>query len=145
MRQNLLSVVAFAVAVAGIVVLVLIHHLFATHPVLIGVQVGAVLLMLWARMTFGLRSFHAAASITEGGLVTTGPYRFWRHPIYASILYFVWAGQVQSPTALSLAAAVAVTLGLFARMLLEEQLLRATYPEYAEYSRRAKRLIPFVV
>jgi len=142
--KNLLSLVALAVAVAGIVVLVLIQHLFATHPVLIGVQVGAVLLMLWARMTFGFRSFHAAASTTEGGLVTTGPYRFWRHPIYASILYFVWAGQVQSPTALSLAAAGAVTLGLFARMLLEEQLLRATYPEYAEYSRRAKRLIPFV-
>jgi protein-S-isoprenylcysteine O-methyltransferase Ste14 len=144
MLKNLLSLAAFAVAVIGLVVLVLIRHLFATQPVLIGVQVGAVLLLLWARLTFGLRSFHATASTTEGGLVTTGPYRFWRHPIYAAILYFTWAGQVQSPSALALAAAVAVTLGLLGRMLLEERFLRAAYPEYAEYSRRTKRVIPFV-
>jgi protein-S-isoprenylcysteine O-methyltransferase Ste14 len=100
--------------------------------------------MLWARKTFGLRSFHAAASPSEGGLVTTGPYRWWRHPIYASILYFVWAGQVQAPTALAIALAVAATLGLFLRMLLEERFLTATYPEYPQYARRAKRLVPFV-
>ena len=145
MLKNVLSLFAFLLAVAGLVVLVLTHHLFATNPLLIAVQVGAVALMVWARMTFGLRSFHATARTSAGGLVTSGPYRFWRHPIYASIIYFVWAGQVQSPTLLSLGAAALVTLGLFARMLLEEGFLRATYPEYVEYSKQAKRLIPFVV
>ncbi len=143
--KNALSIVGFAVTAAGLAWLFLIHHLFATHPVLIGVQAGAVLLMLWARKTFGLRSFHASASTSEGGLVTTGPYRYWRHPIYTSIIYFVWAGQVQAPALQPIALAVAVTLGLFTRMLLEEQFLRESYPEYAEYARRAKRLVPFVV
>jgi len=45
--------------------------------------------MLWARLTFGGRSFHAGANPTAGGVVTTGPYRFVRHPIYAAILYFL--------------------------------------------------------
>jgi len=143
--KNVLSIVGFAVAVFGLVGLILIHHLFAAHPVLIGVQVAAVLLMLWARKTFGLRSFHASASTSEGGLVTTGPYRYWRHPIYASIIYFVWAGQVEAPAALPIALATAVTFGLFTRMLLEERFLRVVYPEYVEYARRAKRLVPFVV
>lgn len=145
MLKNTLSALAFLLAVAALVVLVLIRHLFATNLLLIAVQAGAVALMVWARMTFGLRSFHATASTSAGGLVTSGPYRFWRHPIYASIIYFVWAGQVQSPTLLSLSAASLVTLGLFARMLLEEHFLRAAYPEYVQYSRQAKRLIPFVV
>ena len=52
--------------------------------------------MVAARITFGRRSFHAAANPTEGGLVTTGPYAYIRHPIYAAILYFVWAGALDT-------------------------------------------------
>jgi protein-S-isoprenylcysteine O-methyltransferase Ste14 len=142
--RNVLSVIAFLVAAVALGFLLIVRHLFATSPALIGVQAAAVLLMLWARATFGLRSFHAPAGTSAGGLVTAGPYRFWRHPIYASIMYFVWAGQVQSPASTSLAAAAMVTLALVTRMVLEEQALHATYREYAEYARRAKRFIPFV-
>jgi len=142
--KNWISILGFLLAVAALVGLILLRHLFAKSPYLLAVQVAAFLLMIWARATFGLRSFHAAASTTKGGLVTTGPYRFWRHPIYAAIVYFGWAGQVEAPAAIPIALAVVVTLGLFARMLLEERFLRQAYPEYAEYSKRAKRLIPFV-
>jgi len=143
--KNSLSAVAFILAGASLAYLALSHHLFAANPLLIAVQIGSVLLMLWARKTFGRRSFHATASTSQGGLVTNGPYRYWRHPIYASLIYFVWAGQVQSPTVLSLAVATVATLALLARMLLEEHFLRAAYPEYVQYSKQTKRLIPFVV
>lgn len=144
MLKNVLSLVAFVVAALAVGYLVLVRHLFATRPAPIAVQASAVVLMLWARATFGLRSFHAAAGTSDGGLVTAGPYRFWRHPIYASIIYFVWAGELRSPTVRSVVAAGVVSLALVTRMLLEERALYATYPEYAEYARRAKRLIPFV-
>ena len=52
----------------------------------------AFLLILWARVTFGRRSFHVVANPTEGGLVTSGPYRYIRHPIYAAICLFTWVG-----------------------------------------------------
>jgi protein-S-isoprenylcysteine O-methyltransferase Ste14 len=145
MLKNTLSIVGYLIAVTGVIWLFSIKHLFASAPVLIVFQILAALLMLWARMTFGLRSFHALAKTTEGGLVTTGPYRYWRHPIYASILYFVWIGQVETPSALAIGLAVAVTVGLFLRMLLEETFLSATYPEYRQYMRRAKRFVPFVL
>lgn len=144
MLKNVLSLVAFVVAAAAVGCLVLLHRLLATSPASIAAQAGAVLLMLWARTTFGLRSFHASAGTSDGGLVTAGPYRFWRHPIYASIIYFVWAGELQAPSLRSLAAAGVITVALVVRMLLEEQALRAAYPEYGAYARRAKRLIPFV-
>ena len=144
MLKNFLSMLGFLLAAAALLGLLYVHHLFATNPYLLAVQAAAVLLMIWARKTFGLRSFHAAASASKGGLVTTGPYRYWRHPIYASIIYFVWAGQVQAPGAVPLALAATVTLGLFARMLIEERFLTQAYPEYPEYAKKAKRLIPFV-
>src|SRR5215210_1118121 len=90
------SVLAFAGAVVGVAFLALRQALFATHPLGIAVQVLAFALMVWARITFGRRSFHAAADPTTGGLVTTGPYAYLRHPIYASIIHFVWAGALDN-------------------------------------------------
>lgn len=145
MLGKLLSVGGLLMAAAAVVGLFSIHHLLAGTPVLLAVQACAVLLMLWSRATFGLRSFHATANTTKGGLVTTGPYRYWRHPIYASIIYFVWAGQVEAPTTMSIVLALLVTTGLVARMLLEEQYLIIAYPEYSEYKRRANRLVPFIL
>ena len=75
------SLAATSVLVVAVVTLLARHALFANSPVGIGVQIGAGALMLWARLTFGGRSFHAAANPTAGGVVTTGPYRFVRHPI----------------------------------------------------------------
>jgi protein-S-isoprenylcysteine O-methyltransferase Ste14 len=139
------SVLAFAGALAGIIVLALRQSLFATHPVGIAVQVLAFVLMVWARVTFGRRSFHAAANPTAGGLVTHGPYRYWRHPIYAAILYFVAAGVASHPSLETMAAAGLVAVGLVVRMLLEERLVAAEYPEYASYARQTKRVVPFVI
>jgi len=139
------SGLAFVIAALALVSLVIQHHLFASNVLLMAVQAGAVFLMVWARITFGRRSFHATASATEGGLVQSGPFRFVRHPIYASILYFVWAGQIQSPTAAALEAAAVLTVALGVRMFLEERSLLATYPQYEAYSRAVKRVLPFIV
>jgi protein-S-isoprenylcysteine O-methyltransferase Ste14 len=139
------SVLAFAAAVAGILILALRQSLFATHPVGIAVQVLAFALMVWARVTFGRRSSHAAANPTAGGLVTHGPYRYWRHPISAAILYCGAAGVASHPSLEALAAAGLVAIGLVVRMLLEEKLVAAEYPEYATYARQTKRVVPFVV
>jgi protein-S-isoprenylcysteine O-methyltransferase Ste14 len=141
---NVFSGIAFLVAVMGLAFLIYDHHLFASHPLLIATQVGSALLMVWARLTFGRRSFHATASATEGGIVTSGPFKYWRHPIYASIIYFAWAGQLESPSTASLIAALVLSSALGIRMLSEERALNATYPEYAAYSRKVKRVIPFV-
>lgn len=121
------------------------HALFATALPGVMAQVLAALLMLWARLTFGLRSFHGAADPTAGGLVTRGPYRWLRHPIYAAILLFVWAGVASHPTLANAAAGVVATVASIARMLAEERLLVVRYPEYTAYAARTKRVIPFVL
>src|SRR4029077_5096903 len=97
--------------VAGLVGLFSSGALFASHPLVIAIQVAAFLLMVAARITFGRRSFHAAANPTEGGLVTTGPYGFLPHPIYAAILYFIWAGALDHFSWRVLAYAALITAG----------------------------------
>lgn len=144
-NARLLSTPVFAVLLLAVVGLVYTRSLFGHGPVTIGLQVAAFLLMLWARIEFGLRSFHYAANPTEGGLVTSGPYRYMRHPIYAAILLFVWVGVAANPSLTSLALGLLVTVTVFLRILFEETLVRRRYPEYDEYARRTKRVIPFLL
>jgi protein-S-isoprenylcysteine O-methyltransferase Ste14 len=100
--------------------------------------------MIWARITFGLRSFHATANTTQGKLVTNGPYRWLRHPIYAALIYFFWASVISYPYMETIAGVILISVGLFVRMILEEKFLRVAYDEYAAYSKRTKRIIPFL-
>ena len=147
MNQKTGSLVATLFLVAAILVLLMSHNLLAKVPVGMAIQVAAALLMLWARFTFGMRSFHAAANPTQGELVTHGPYRYWRHPIYAAVLLFVWTGifsQGRMPTLQAVALAFAATLMTAVRISAEERLLNGTFPDYPAYSLRTKRLIPFV-
>ena len=120
------------------------RSLFAGSPAGIVVQVAAVALMVWARMTFGLRSFHAAANPTAGGLVTTGPYRFIRHPIYTAVCLFGWAGVLSNWSALAAGFGVLLLAGSIGRMLCEERLVVQMYPEYRQYARTTKRMVPYV-
>src|SRR5262245_48543637 len=138
------SLVATTLLIAAIVTLLFRHALIADRPLTIAAQVIAVGLLLWARTTFGIRSFHGGANPTSGGLVTTGPYRWLRHPIYASFLLFVGAAAVSHPGAINLSLAAVVVAMTAVRIFAEERLVVERYPEYAAYRARTKRLIPFV-
>src|ERR1035437_6429479 len=91
------SLIALAVAILGIVYLINADHIFSKNPIAISIQALAAVLMIWSRIIFGLRSFHAAANTTKGELVTKGPYSVLPHPIYASLIYFFWACVISYP------------------------------------------------
>ncbi|MGH9443866.1 MAG: methyltransferase family protein [Thermoanaerobaculia bacterium] len=141
---RVLSILGLVLMAACLLGLWAVRSLFSPLPAVIAVQAAAACIFIWARLTFGLRSFHAAANPTEGGLVTTGPYRFIRHPIYTAACLFAWAGAAAHGTPAGLAFAAVMTAGAIVRMLCEEQMVTARYPEYREYARRTKRMVPFV-
>jgi protein-S-isoprenylcysteine O-methyltransferase Ste14 len=145
MNWKALSLLALVALAACILFLYLNHALLGAGPVTIAIQVCAAALMIWARITFGIRSFHGAANPTTGGLVRTGPYKYLRHPIYAAILYFLWAGIAAHPSLLSVAVGLLATLMSAVRMGAEESLLVPTYPEYREYARTTARVLPFLL
>ncbi len=138
------SVGGYVLMVAGLGGLILRQQALSASAVAIVLQLSAVALMVWARVSFGRRSFHATAEPTEGGLVTSGPYRWIRHPIYTAVCVFAWACVVGHPTGFAAGMAALVTLGGLVRMFLEEKLLAVRYPEYAEYARRTRRMVPHV-
>jgi protein-S-isoprenylcysteine O-methyltransferase Ste14 len=77
-------------------------------------------------------------------LVTEGPYRWVRHPIYTMhILTMVGIALPRS----SALAALLLTLGVTGEILrarLEERALLRAFPAYADYQARTKRFLPWV-
>ncbi len=145
MNWKLVSILAFAALVICVFCLLLTGSFFGNGPVSITIQVAAAILMIWARIEFGFRSFHAGANPTQGGLVTSGPYRYIRHPIYAAIFYFVWAGIAAHFSIRNVLIGVIASGMLALRMRSEEILVQRTYPEYAQYADRTARVLPFVL
>lgn len=145
MNNKTSSIFALLVVIFAFLFLYFQQLVFADNISGIAIQICAAALMLWARLTFGLRSFHAAANTTNGGLVTNGPYRYFRHPIYAALIYFFVGSLVAFPYIETLAGFALIVIGLSARMYFEEKFLLAEYKnEYIAYQKQTKRIIPFV-
>ena len=80
----------------------------------------------------------------QAALVQTGPYGLVRHPMYGGglVLAFGWALFVHAWLTLGYVVVLLVFLDLKSRR--EERWLQDKYPEYGEYQRRVRKLIPFV-
>lgn len=80
------------------------------------------------------------------GLVTRGPYRLVRHPLYLGELTAVLGIVLGSRRPLLAGGTWLVCVGLqLARTSYEERNIRAEFPQYEEYAARTKRLIPGVL
>jgi protein-S-isoprenylcysteine O-methyltransferase Ste14 len=75
-------------------------------------------------------------------LVTHGPYRFVRHPLYVCEELAVIGTFIQVVSPLALIILIVQTVLQFRRMAYEEQVLTATFPEYEKYAQRTPRLLP---
>jgi len=142
LMSKLVSAAGYLLMVGSLVGLLASRSLFSPAPPAIIVQAGAAALMIWARLTFGRRSFHATADPTAGGLVTTGPYRYIRHPIYTSACLFGWAGAIAHFSWPAMGLALLLLAGAIIRVITEERLLVERYPEYRQYAAKTKRVIP---
>ena len=139
-----ISLIGYLAMVGGLIGLLATRNVLSPSPVVIAPQIAAVALFVWARITFGRRSFHLAANPTVGGVVDTGPYHFIRHPIYTGVIIFTTTGAAAHFSWTTLLLAGLVWAGALSRMFCEERLVMARYPEYRQYAAKTWRMIPFV-
>ncbi|MFC5523681.1 methyltransferase family protein [Polaromonas jejuensis] len=80
----------------------------------------------------------------RGVLVTTGPYRWIRHPMYTSLLLGAAALAWTCNTFIGWGTWSMLAIVLFMKSTLEEQGMRKQHPGYAAYTLRSKRFLPWL-
>lgn len=100
---------------------------------------------IWARATLGRNWGMPMTEKDQPELITSGPYRLVRHPIYSGIVL----ATVGTALAVSLGwLVVAVAMGVYFgySATVEERTLTEQFPEaYPGYQMRTKMLIPFLL
>jgi protein-S-isoprenylcysteine O-methyltransferase Ste14 len=78
-------------------------------------------------------------------LVTTGIYRYIRHPLYSSLLLLAWGIFFKAPSfAGGTLAALAAIFLVYTAKADERECVQFFGEEYLEYMKRTKRFIPFI-
>jgi len=81
----------------------------------------------------------------EHELVTSGPYRFVRHPGYLGEILSVLGIGLAMSSIIGLTMVVVLVLVIVMRMNAEEKMLAEHFgDEFQEYEKRTKRLVPFI-
>lgn len=79
-------------------------------------------------------------------LVTTGIYRFIRHPLYSSLLFLAWGIFFKFPSLRGIALTIATTALLFATAWADEaECILFFGAQYTEYMQHTKMFIPKVI
>lgn len=112
-------------------------------------ELGGILLLLsttftlWSRWVLG-KMWASDAEVKEGHeLVTTGPYRITRHPIYSGILGMILGSTLSLGQGLAFVGFIAALIFFLNRIRNEEKLMVMTFGEqYLRYEKRVPQLIP---
>ena len=122
----------------------------AVHSVPLA-AIGAVLfasgiaIAVWARLHLGRNWGMPMTQRAEPELVTSGPYRLVRHPIYSGLLTAM-LGTVLVNNLLGLIVVAVLTAYFYYCGTVEERNLATAFPAaYPEYRDRTKMLIPFLL
>ena len=99
---------------------------------------------LWAIVTMG-RHINVSPRLKQDAVLrVAGPYRLVRHPMYSALLVFCLGYLVDEFTIYKLILWLSILGVLACKMYYEEKILRARFPEYQQYSKETKRIIPLI-
>ncbi|MDX1351513.1 MAG: methyltransferase [Thiomicrorhabdus sp.] len=130
----------------SLIALLLLQLPLSFHPAVLAIEAFAVFIGLWAVQAMHLGHFNIVPDpMPDIELVTDGPYRFIRHPMYFSIILFFLPLVVVDSSWIGLALYAALILALFIKLSYEESLLIEKLPHYQIYQQQTKKLIPFLM
>ncbi len=108
----------------------------------LGAIVGGVAIVAVASRWLGPGLTPTPVPTSAGRLVTAGPFKLVRHPIYSGVLLAVVGVAIRSGSSMVVVVALVTVAFFYVKSSWEEARLRETYPDYRAYARSTGRFVP---
>jgi len=106
----------------------------------------SILLLVWAISSMSRSKLRVLPDPAKWAtLVTIGPYRFVRHPMYTSLIIGSLALVILYPATERIAVLIILILVLLLKLNYEEKMLSKKFAEYSVYKQKTYRLIPYIL
>lgn len=143
--KNLYSSILVTIQFGAIAAIAFTGPLIAKPWYLLVTEAAGIFLGLYSIVVMRVGNFNIRPIVkTEGKMVTHGPYRIIRHPMYTSILLALIPLLIHHFTWIRLTIMLILTINLVIKMVYEESLLKAHFPYYSRYMKKTYRIIPFI-
>jgi protein-S-isoprenylcysteine O-methyltransferase Ste14 len=108
------------------------------------VQIFGALLIIWAFIT--IKVSKVKQQLPNGYFfIQSGPYEILRHPIYAGYLLIMISFCEIEFTFLRFVALIILGISIMMKILREEHEMKQKVPEYTDYMKKTKALIPYLL
>lgn len=143
--MKLKSYTLVAIQLTCIAIIVFTGPIFPDEILFLSLGIAGALLGLWAIIVMELGRFNIIPDVHKNSrMVTKGPYKYIRHPMYDSVLMMTFAWVLGYLTIFRSAIWIVLVIDLILKLKYEEKLLADRYKEYQDYQKRTKSLIPFI-
>lgn len=80
----------------------------------------------------------------EAALITSGPYRLLRHPMYTAVLLFTGGLSIDYLNWEKVIIWLILLIVLIIKLHWEERMLKQQFPEYPSYQQKSFKLVPYL-
>lgn len=143
--QVVKSLILVLVQFVCLVILAVTGPLIASNSLYFLLEIVGLLGGVWAVWTMRLGNFNIVPDVPkDSNLVTEGPYKYVRHPMYSFLLLVTLALVLDHFSKSRLFIWFILLFDLVIKLSYEEELLSGHFADYSSYKKRTKRLIPFL-